>query len=71
MALQLDDLDFFLKTTSNLLDPAVPNLTTLRTLYYPPIADEIGDKTIRCGEHSDYGICTLLFQDSNGGLEVT
>ena len=25
---------------------------------------------IRCGEHSDYGSLTLLFQDDVGGLEV-
>jgi isopenicillin N synthase-like dioxygenase len=25
----------------------------------------------RCGEHSDYAILTLLFQDLIGGLEVT
>ena len=25
---------------------------------------------IRCGEHSDYGSITLLFQDDAGGLEV-
>jgi isopenicillin N synthase-like dioxygenase len=25
---------------------------------------------IRCGEHTDYGALTLLFQDSTGGLEV-
>ena len=25
---------------------------------------------IRCGEHSDYGTVTFLFQDDLGGLEV-
>ena len=25
---------------------------------------------VRCGEHSDYGSITLLFQDGAGGLEV-
>ena len=25
---------------------------------------------IRCGEHSDYGTVTFLFQDEMGGLEV-
>lgn len=25
---------------------------------------------MRCGEHSDYGSITLLFQDAVGGLEV-
>lgn len=25
---------------------------------------------VRCGEHSDYGTLTFLFQDSMGGLEV-
>ncbi|PIK57482.1 hypothetical protein BSL78_05635 [Apostichopus japonicus] len=48
------------------------NCTTLRTLYYPPLQsdDEIEDMPMRCGEHSDYGAITLLFQDTTGGLEV-
>lgn len=49
------------------------NCTTLRTLYYPPLQsdDEIEDMPMRCGEHSDYGAITLLFQDTTGGLEVS
>ncbi|XP_048401669.2 uncharacterized protein si:dkey-10o6.2 isoform X1 [Stegostoma tigrinum] len=48
-----------------------PNLTTLRTAYYPPIQkSSVKENQVRCGEHSDYGTFTLLFQDKNGGLEV-
>ena len=48
------------------------NATALRLLYYPPIPEEsnIKPEQVRCGEHSDYGSITLLFQDSVGGLEV-
>jgi isopenicillin N synthase-like dioxygenase len=31
---------------------------------------EIKEGQVRCGEHSDYGTLTLLFQDTSGGLEV-
>ena len=31
---------------------------------------DIKPNQIRCGEHSDYGSITLLFQDDAGGLEV-
>jgi len=46
--------------------------TTLRSIHYPPIPDNLAAQPgiIRCGEHSDYGTITLLFQDSLGGLEV-
>ena len=47
------------------------NPTTLRLLYYPSIEDEsVQDGQLRCGEHSDYGTITLLFQDDVGGLQV-
>lgn len=69
MAVKLDDIDFFCKASTNLEDTSVPSLNTMRTLYYPPIENaELG--VSRCSEHSDYGILTLLFQDSIGGLEV-
>lgn len=46
------------------------NQTTLRSLYYPRISKEVKPGQVRCGEHSDYGSITLLFQDDVGGLEV-
>ncbi|XP_072322187.1 uncharacterized protein [Scyliorhinus torazame] len=47
------------------------NQTTLRSLYYPSIhKPSVKGQQIRCGEHSDYGTVTLLFQDERGGLEV-
>lgn len=44
----------------------------LRFNYYPRITDivQIKPGQIRCGEHTDYGGITLLFQDDAGGLEV-
>lgn len=44
---------------------------TLRLLYYPDTcADEVADTQLGAGEHTDYGLLTLLFQDDVGGLEV-
>ncbi|XP_072448506.1 uncharacterized protein [Chiloscyllium punctatum] len=47
------------------------NPTTLRALYYPSVQkSSMQDHQIRCGEHSDYGTFSLLFQDKTGGLEI-
>ena len=48
------------------------NPTTLRSLYYPAIPAEANYNSgaIRCGEHTDYGTFTFLFQDEHGGLDV-
>ena len=48
------------------------NTTTLRLLNYPSISEDSAIKPgqIRCGEHTDYGSITLLFQDDMPGLEV-
>ncbi|KAM7002785.1 uncharacterized protein LKV04_004005 isoform 2-T2 [Tautogolabrus adspersus] len=43
------------------------NGSTLRSLYYPPvISGEAKKDQLRCGEHSDYGTITLVFQGSEG-----
>ena len=49
------------------------NYTMMRVLYYPPLppSSEIKPGQLRCGEHVDYGSVTLLFQDPNGGLQVS
>ncbi len=46
------------------------NMSKLRFLYYPKVEGPNRPGWIRCGEHSDYGTITLLFQDNKGGLEV-
>uniref|UniRef100_A0A914CFD5 Fe2OG dioxygenase domain-containing protein n=1 Tax=Acrobeloides nanus TaxID=290746 RepID=A0A914CFD5_9BILA len=47
-----------------------PNYTTLRLLHYPSVPEDMPTGTERCGDHTDYGTITLLFQDEVGGLEV-
>ena len=46
------------------------NYTALRSLYYPPLPDDLSQIQTRLAEHSDYGSITLLFQDDTGGLQV-
>ena len=46
------------------------NHTALRTLYYPPLPEDMSAIDTRLVEHSDYGSITLLFQDDVGGLQV-
>jgi isopenicillin N synthase-like dioxygenase len=43
---------------------------TMRLLRYPAIEDSLKDGQARCGEHTDWGTVTLLFQEGVGGLEV-
>ena len=52
-------------------------MTKLRSIHYPPISKDIEEmialnksQIVRCGEHSDYGTITFLYQDDMGGLEV-
>ncbi|KAG7473753.1 hypothetical protein MATL_G00099180 [Megalops atlanticus] len=47
------------------------NGSTLRALYYPPVqTNSVKEGQLRCGEHSDYGTITLVFQSAEGGLQV-
>lgn len=69
-ALKLQDPLYFVKRSSHLDNPEVPNECDLRATYYPPLPKELPKGAIRCSEHTDYEICTLLFQDNMGGLEV-
>ncbi|GIH06617.1 iron/ascorbate oxidoreductase [Rhizocola hellebori] len=61
VSLDLDEDYFAAGYTAN---PTV----LFRIFHYPPA--EAGDDGWGVGEHTDYGLLTLLAQDSNGGLQV-
>ena len=44
--------------------------TIMRLLHYPPMLETNKENQLRCGEHTDYGALSFLFQDSVGGLEI-
>ncbi|XP_077425740.1 uncharacterized protein LOC144054315 isoform X1 [Vanacampus margaritifer] len=66
MAHSLDvDPDIFLN--AHRLIGTDENCTMLRSLYYPPVNSEQAEEgQLRCGEHSDYGSISLLFQSAEG-----
>ncbi|XP_057298187.1 uncharacterized protein LOC130629098 [Hydractinia symbiolongicarpus] len=70
LALPVGDMDF-LNTKHTFKDPEL-NASIARLLYYPPIKskENVLENQLRCGEHSDYGTFTFLFQDKVGGLQV-
>lgn len=45
-------------------------LTLFRIFNYPPDRAPEGDKSWGVGEHTDYGVLTILKQDDSGGLQV-
>ncbi|KAF2176515.1 oxidoreductase [Zopfia rhizophila CBS 207.26] len=55
-----------------LVDRCTPAHSELRILHYPPVRIQtlMNGKTKRVWPHTDFGIITLLFQDSVGGLEL-
>ena len=63
------DPQFFVRAHGKIGEGPATNCTTLRLLHYPAVT-EVKETQLRCGEHTDYGSITLLFQDENGGLEV-
>jgi len=71
--LKLEDEEFFVKHHKFMDDPSIRTQAQFRTLHYYPMDPNdpnIPPNAIRCGEHSDWGSITLLFQDMVGGLEV-
>ena len=67
-ALKIKDENLFKKAHNKIGN--LGNTTALRSLYYPGLDNKsILPEQKRCGEHSDYGTLTLLFQNANG-LEV-
>jgi isopenicillin N synthase-like dioxygenase len=45
-------------------------LQRTQIVYYPPQPAELGEDQFGVAPHSDFGCITLLWQDTNGGLEV-
>jgi isopenicillin N synthase-like dioxygenase len=64
VAVSLDlDVDFFVTRYRK-------PLQRTQIVYYPPQPVELGGDQFGVAPHSDFGCITLLWQDSNGGLEV-
>ncbi|KAJ6644346.1 Proline hydroxylase buaE [Pseudolycoriella hygida] len=64
--------NFFLNHCTHIDDSSLPRACNMRVLHYPPIPCDmdLSPGIERLEEHSDYGLLTFLFQDTNGGLEV-
>lgn len=63
-ALGLDlDENYFLRTSSKPLSRA-------SFVYYPQQSKNLGEKQFGVGPHTDFGVLTVLCQDSVGGLQV-
>jgi isopenicillin N synthase-like dioxygenase len=45
-------------------------LQRTQIVYYPPQPTQLGEDQFGVAPHSDFGCITLLWQDTNGGLEV-
>jgi isopenicillin N synthase-like dioxygenase len=45
-------------------------VTLFRIFHYPPAASPADPGSWGVGEHTDYGLLTILMQDSSGGLQV-
>ena len=55
--------NFFLKTSEKPLSRA-------SFVYYPPQPEDLGEGQFGVGPHTDFGVLTVLCQDSVGGLQV-
>ena len=64
IALSLElEASFFQSITD---DPTI----LFRVFHYPPLSSSEEATMWSVGEHTDYGLLTILFQDQTGGLEV-
>jgi len=45
-------------------------LILFRIFHYPPLPSQVAGPVWSVGEHTDYGILTILLQDTTGGLQV-
>jgi len=72
IGLGLDDPNFFVERHQ--LMGKEGNKTNLRTAYYPEVSKSVSEEELenqhRIGEHSDFGIVTMLYQDQTGGLQA-
>ncbi|WP_282608919.1 isopenicillin N synthase family oxygenase [Pelagibius sp. Alg239-R121] len=55
--------DFFLRSCAQPLSRA-------SFVYYPPQSEDMGSEQFGVGPHTDFGVLTVLCQDSVGGLQV-
>ena len=62
IGLEIDE-NFFLRKTSQPLSRA-------SYVYYPPQPKNMGKEQFGAGPHTDFGVLTILRQDSIGGLQV-
>lgn len=72
LSLKLNDSQYFIDCCRHLDNPATDNECDFSMIHYPPILSDtvLPPDTVRCAEHTDYEILTLLFQNEIGGLEV-
>ena len=68
IGLQLED-PFYFSSKHHIIE--LETTSSMRVQYYPSFENIcLKPNQVRCGEHTDYGSLTLLFQDDVGGLEV-
>lgn len=72
LSLKLNDSDYFINCCRHLDIPETDNECDFSMIHYPPILSDtvLPPDTVRCAEHTDYEILTLLFQNEVEGLEV-
>ena len=69
VGMKLEDTQHFINKHS-LMNRKGGNYTSLKSLFYPPLPEDMDTDYIRLAKHSDIGSITLLFQDNTGGLQI-